>query len=60
MNLEIILDSLEEKKLLPNMERLVKYLHDNFESLKEAEYMFLIWLHKAIVLLNNLHFLDDG
>ena len=36
MNLEIILDSLEEKKLLPNMERLVKYLHDNFESFKEA------------------------
>lgn len=35
-NLEIILDSLEDKPLHPTMEKLISYLSDNFEKLKEA------------------------
>lgn len=33
-NLEIILDNLESKKLLPTMEKLIKLIKDNFEYIK--------------------------
>ncbi len=44
-NLEIIIDSLEEKKLLPRMERLLQFVSNNLETIKEqvlsnrSEYM---------------------
>lgn len=44
-NLEIIIDSLEEKELLPRMEKLLQFVSNNFEAIKEqllsnkSEYM---------------------
>lgn len=37
-NLEIIMDSLEKKKLPPRMNTLVSYLKENFESIKEEAF----------------------
>lgn len=34
-NLEVILDSLEEKQLLPRMEKLLQFISYNFETIKE-------------------------
>lgn len=44
-NLEVIIDSLEEKKLLPRMEKLLSFISNNFDEIKEqllsnkSEYM---------------------
>lgn len=34
-NLEVIIDSLEEKKLLPRMEKLLNFISNNFDTIKE-------------------------